>query len=625
MTGSEDQQTRRVPDAGLASASTAPLTDRTVAIDRASRPVTFPYAIGDPVLPGYRLVKLLGRGGFGEVWQADAPGGMSVAIKVLVNVGRREGTREYRALQTVKNIRHAHMVPVFGVWLKASDGTCLGEADVAEAGRRILGNHGAAGAESAQQAPLELIVAMGLGDGTLYDRLQASVRAGETGLPPEQLLDWMRQAALALDHFNAGARTATGGAAAVQHCDIKPQNILLVGDVVQVCDFGLARVQGEVRATSNNMASLAYAPPEMVTAPYDPSPTTDQYSLAISYLELRTGRLPNRDTTVVGVLNEKLSGHLDLDAVCAAERQVLGRAVDRDPSKRWPSCTAFIRALALAVGPLEAAGAAQPSGALTGPDPALQETEKVRDAEPAPTASAAARPLWLWALPVALGAVILLAMFAPGWLRVRPAPVGAVGKPALPPEVWDKVTLPLPPGNAAAAARKRAEELEANGKRIAAAEAYAAVPGMPVEELAAILWDLHSECIDAGRAADCIPILARLEAMYGTANAPQVPGFGRWDVVNALAWYLATVPEGSSDPTLARTLAEEAVALAGEDPEKRSASLDTLAAALARAGDFAAAVARLEEAIGLAAKSQPLGDLEKHLEAYRSGVAWTTP
>ena len=619
MTGSEDQQTRRVPDAGLASASTAPLTDRTVAIDRASRPVTFPYAIGDPVLPGYRLVKLLGRGGFGEVWQADAPGGMSVAIKVLVNVGRREGTREYRALQTVKNIRHAHMVPVFGVWLKASDGTCLGEADVAEAGRRILGNHGAAGAGSPQQAPLELIVAMGLGDGTLHDRLQASVRAGATGLPPEQLLDWMRQAALALDHFNAGARTATGGAAAVQHCDIKPQNILLVGDVVQVCDFGLARAQGEVRATSNNMASLAYAPPEMVTAPYDPAPTTDQYSLAISYLELRTGRLPNRDTTVVGVLNEKLSGHLDLDAVCAAERQVLKRALDRDPAKRWPSCTAFIRALALAVGPLEAEGAptAPSSEALKGTDWTAGETAKVAGVEPA-------RPLWLWALPVALGAVILLAMFAPGWLRVRPAPVGAVGKPAPTPEVWDKVTLPLPPGNAAAAARKRAEELEANGKRIAAAEAYAAVPGMPVEELAAILWDLHSECIDAGRAADCIPILARLEAMYGTANAPQVPGFGRWDVVNALAWYLATVPEGS-DPTRARTMAEEAVALAGEDPEKRSASLDTLAAALARDGDFVGAVARLEEAIGLAPKSQPLGDLEKHLEAYRSGAPWTTP
>ena len=108
------------------------------------------------------------------------------------------------------------------------------------------------------------------------------------------------------------------------------------------------------------------------------------------------------------------------------------------------------------------------------------------------------------------------------------------------------------------------------------------------------------------------------------SHANNLESLGFPKLVNALAWYLATVPEGS-DPTRARTLAEEAVALAGEDPEKRSASLDTLAAALARAGDFAAAVARLEEAIGLALKEAILGDLEKHLEAYRSGVAWTTP
>ena len=101
-------------------------------------------------------------------------------------------------------------------------------------------------------------------------------------------------------------------------------------------------------------------------------------------------------------------------------------------------------------------------------------------------------------------------------------------------------------------------------------------------------------------------------------------GFGRWDVVNALAWYLATVPEGS-DPERARALAEEALVLAGDDPEKRPPSLDTLAAALARAGDFASAVARLEEALGLKPTSEVSADLEQHLEAYRSGVPWTTP
>ena len=623
MAEHDDQQTRRLSDSGQALRPTAALSDQTVAIDRTTRPVTFPYAIGDPILPGYRLVKLLGRGGFGEVWQADAPGGMSVAIKVLANVGRREGTREYRALQTVKNIRHAHMVPVFGVWLKASDGTCLNEGDVAEVGRRILGGHGAAG-DLPDHAPLELIVAMGLGDGTLHDRLQVARNAGAIGLPPEQLLDWMRQAALALDHFNVGARTTAGGAAAVQHCDIKPQNILLVGDVVQVCDFGLARTQGEVRATSNHMASLAYAPPEMVTPPYDPSPATDQYSLAISYLELRTGRLPNRDTTVVGVLNEKLSGHLDLDGVCPAERRVVERALDRDPAKRWPSCTAFIRALAPAVGPLEVPGvpSAEPIEAIKETDRTAAKTAKMPGAVPEKNSVTAARSLWLLAVPVAAGA-ILLATVAPEWLRGQSAPAHSGGEGEPKPEVKETGTLPLPPG-AAAAARKRAEDLEAKGERVAAAEAYVAVPGIPTNELAPILWDLHSESIDVGRPADAIQILERLEGLYDGADVPVVPGFGRWDIVNALAWYLATVPEGS-DPPRARTLAEEAVALAGNDPEKRAPSLDTLAAALARGGDFAGAITRLEEALSLAPTKEIPGDLEKHLESYRSEVPWTTP
>ena len=102
------------------------------------RLASFPYRQGDVILPGYRLVKQLGRGGFGEVWRAEAPGGLGVAIKILANLGRREGGREYRALQTIKNIRHAHIVPVFGVWLKSGDGRVLSEAELADAERKIL-------------------------------------------------------------------------------------------------------------------------------------------------------------------------------------------------------------------------------------------------------------------------------------------------------------------------------------------------------------------------------------------------------------------------------------------------------------------------------------------------------
>jgi serine/threonine protein kinase/tetratricopeptide (TPR) repeat protein len=322
-----------------------------------------PYALGDVILPGYRLVKQLGKGGFGEVWKATAPGGMSVAIKVIANLGRREGAREYRALQTVRDIRHAHIVPLFGVWLKTSAGRILDEREASDAERRILSTRDQAQRETidtggrAALENLELVLAMGLGECTLYDRFKRTAESGSPGLAVGHLLTWMRQAALAIDHFNQGARVSEAPGAAVQHCDIKPQNMLLVGDVVQVCDFGLARVQGEVRATANNLLSIAYAAPEMTVRPFDPSPTTDQYSLAVTYHELRTGRLPypghggadSAEMSALEILKAKSEGFTEVRGLPPGETRVLKRALAREPDARFSSCAEFIDALEMAV------------------------------------------------------------------------------------------------------------------------------------------------------------------------------------------------------------------------------------------------------------------------------------
>lgn len=564
-------------------------------VERSGRLASFPYHPGDVILPGYRLVKRLGRGGFGEVWKATAPGGMTVAIKVLANLDRREGGREYRALQTIKNIHHAHIVPLFGVWLKTSGGRVLDDAELAVAEQRILAQRhdppavGRAFAETldapAQSADdelsaLELIVAMGLGDQTLYDRLHEARDAGQQGLPLAQLLQWMREAARALDHFNSGSRRSADNVVAIQHCDIKPQNILLVGDVVQVCDFGLARAQGEVRATSNNMASLAYAAPEMVMKPYDPSPTTDQYCLALTYAELRTGRLPYAEVTPAAIIRSKVEGTLDLTALEPAESRVLARALSVDPTKRFQSCTEMVRAVQAATRHL---------------GDSVPVARAASTAEPPPAASPAHRRPWIAAAVAAVAAVAALAGLGGVGLRfAQESPEAALA---------------------------RGQALEKADRYAEAGAAYArAFAGRP-DDLGKELWNLQQMAAERKRFTEVIDLLRQLEALYAQPTPPTVPNIGRWDVVNTLAWYLATIPSAGDAPR-ARALAEEALGLAARDEARRANSLDTLAAACARAGDWDRAVSAIEEAIAVTPSPEERKSFEDHRASFQRKEPW---
>lgn len=556
----------------------------------AARVPTYPYHPGENILPGYRLEKRLGSGGFGEVWRATAPGGMGVAIKILANLGRTQGGREYRALQTIKNIRHAHIVPIFGVWLKSGDGRVLGAAELEDAERRLLASRGSAGqperavaATVDADAPgslesLELLIAMGLGDQTLHDRLQERMRQAREPLPVDQLVEWMHQAALALDHFNSGVRRGGENSTAVQHCDIKPQNILLVGDAVQVCDFGLARAQGEVRSTSNTMASLAYAAPEMVGGGHDPAPSTDQYSLAMSYVELRTGRLPYAELSPAAILRAKLDGTLDLAALAPEERTIVARALAVDPARRWPSCVEFVRAVRAATKAADAVAA-------------------TRDAPvtPAAVSRTRGRRVAVAGLVTAVAAVGIGGFFA----------------------VRDGATPPT---------REAAAALETSGRFAAAGDAYARLYAGDPATLASILWNLQTQAGDARKFADCVSLLRRLERLYAATPPPQVTDISRWDVVNTLAWHLATDPAAGAGAGIEATrLAAEGLALAGRDRAMLPQALDTAAAAAARAGDFAAAVTRIDEAIAAAEDDASRVDFVRHRDAYRARRAWDGP
>src|SRR5439155_23588454 len=126
----------------------------------------------------------------------------------------------------------------------------------------------------------ELIIAMGLGEKSLAQRLDECKREGLPGIPTDELLDHMAGAARAIDYLNEPKHMlGSGPPIAIQHCDIKPANLLIVGKGLQVCDYSLARaLTNDVRATQA-AGTPAYCAPEMFRN--RPSPQTEHYSLAI--------------------------------------------------------------------------------------------------------------------------------------------------------------------------------------------------------------------------------------------------------------------------------------------------------------------------------------------------------
>jgi formylglycine-generating enzyme required for sulfatase activity/CheY-like chemotaxis protein len=261
---------------------------------------------------GYRLMHRLGRGGFGEVWKAQAPDSSAVALK-FVSLERSASAAEVRALEVMKDIQHPNLLPMLQTWQRERE--------------------------------KYLIIAMELADRTLLDRLREAVQQGEPGIPLLELIEYMGQAAAGIDHLNG---------LDIQHRDIKPANLLLVRGKVKVADFGLAKILEHTITRHTGALTPAYAPPECFRQKI--SKRSDQYSLAVTYCELRTNRLPFAGPDLYALFNGHLNDPPDLTMLPEEERAAVADALAKDPRDRWPSCRAFVYALT--------AGASRPAPPL---------------------------------------------------------------------------------------------------------------------------------------------------------------------------------------------------------------------------------------------------------------------
>ena len=175
-----------------------------------------------------------------------------------------------------------------------------------------------------------LILAMELCDCTLQDRLADALDRKLLGIPPDELLNYMRDAASGLDYLNDTQ---------VQHRDVKPANLLVLGNGVKVSDFGLAKVLEETVGSHTGMGTPGYMAPEGYRGKV--AQQSDQYSLAVTYYHLRTGQLLFTGNQAE-VMYAHLEGEPDLSRLLQGERAVLARALAKEPGKRWESCRMFV-------------------------------------------------------------------------------------------------------------------------------------------------------------------------------------------------------------------------------------------------------------------------------------------
>jgi serine/threonine protein kinase len=259
---------------------------------------------GKEFCPGYRLVRLLGRGGYGSVWEAQGDC-QTVALKFLPCDEQIGSAREIRSIQAIRQLRHPALTRIHQLW----------------------GHRG------------YIVIVMERADTSVLDLLAGYQSKYGQPMVRRHACQILSQAAAGIDFLNTRQHLIGGRLVAFQHGDVKPSNMLVFGDKIKLSDFGLSSATTNSGKRTLPVGTAHYAAPEVLQGRV--STWTDQYALAITYCELRGSRLPFAGTAQPGESRPPL----DLSMLTAAERPIIARALAMAPPERWPSCGAMMTRL----------------------------------------------------------------------------------------------------------------------------------------------------------------------------------------------------------------------------------------------------------------------------------------
>jgi eukaryotic-like serine/threonine-protein kinase len=264
-------------------------------------------------LGNYRLIRLLGQGGFAEVYLGEHIYlNTLAAIKVLYARLASEDVDHFLAeARTIARLVHPHIVRVL-------------EFDVKDS--------------------IPYLVVDYASNGTLRKRHPRGVP-----LPLATVVNYVMQAADALEYAHEQK---------VIHRDVKPENMLLGRrNELLLSDFGIALVAQSSRSNSTQgiqdlAGTIAYMAPEQIQS--KAVPNSDQYSLAVVVYEWLSGVRPFQ-----GSFPEIAVKHTMVSPPPLSERvptlplaveEVIMKALAKDPQQRFDTVQAFADALKQAAG-----------------------------------------------------------------------------------------------------------------------------------------------------------------------------------------------------------------------------------------------------------------------------------
>jgi serine/threonine protein kinase, bacterial len=247
----------------------------------------------------YRLIRLLGRGGMGEVYEAeDTAHERKVALKLMSAAFSQDPVfrkRMEREARTAGRLQEPHVVPIHD----------FGEID--------------------QQLFVDMRLIEGSDLGSVLSRFGP--------LAPPRAVAIIRQVASALDAAHA---------AGVMHRDVKPANILVTAvDFTYLVDFGIASATTDEKLTQigSTIGTWVYMAPERFTN-REVTYRADIYALACVLFECLTGSPPYR-----GKGPSLMTAHLthpiprpsaERPGIPAALDDVIARGMAKDPASRYP-------------------------------------------------------------------------------------------------------------------------------------------------------------------------------------------------------------------------------------------------------------------------------------------------